>query len=205
MPDLKKHLQYGLFSHFMMVTAISSLYLGGLVSTKILTTALLTIPFTLIGAVFPDIDHHRSSVCRWVERYVPAILGVIAAAVAIHYRLILLNVTGGRIFGVDSAFAARVGVGTTGWMTWVVTRRLLPQLRPSHRTVTHRISTGILLSVCVAAVFAAGLRVFGVTSVVGSALGCVAGKAFLTGFISHLLADGILAKNFRHTMARLNR
>lgn len=82
-----------------MVTAISSLYLGGLVSTKILTTALLTIPFTLIGAIFPDIDHHRSSVYRWVERYVPAIFGVIAAAVASHHRLIFMKVTEGRIFG----------------------------------------------------------------------------------------------------------
>jgi len=60
---------------------------------------------------------------------------------------------------------------------------------PPHRTVTHRLSTGLIAALCVGA-FVALLT--GESKPAGVGVELIGSGAFLTGFVSHLAADDTL-------------
>jgi len=194
MTDCEAHLRYGMSIHMVLVAIMTLGYVGGVVHLGILATATSTLPLTLTGAVFPDLDHPSSIPYRYGKRFLPSLLAGVAVLVGLRYRIQIaaaLIETNRSGFG---TFLSGVIVASLGWGTWIGTYGLFPVLRPPHRTVTHRLSAGVIAALCVGAVVSLlvggdgslrpGERVF----VLGSSV------AFLLGFASHLAADGLLHK-----------
>jgi hypothetical protein len=149
------------------------------------------LPATLLGAVFPDVDHHASKAYRVVRTAVPVGLTAVVAALAYAGWAELRPVVAatGRPHLV---FFAGVCWTTVVVATWTVSQPIVPALRPPHRGPTHRLPilgliSAILAGVVVAPLLALGLPIplLGGTSIA---------TAFVTGVVSHLHLDGLLTE-----------
>lgn len=192
MTDCEAHLRYGFAVHMVLVAAVTLGYVGGLLSVRVLATTAAVLPLTLAGALFPDFDHHSALPYRYGKRFIPPGMAVIALFVGVRYRVPIAVALAGEAAPRLGRFLSGAVVASLGWGTWVATAALFPVLRPSHRTITHRIPTGVVAALCVGGIVSllvgghgpllAAERVF----VIGTSV------AFLFGFVSHLAADGLL-------------
>jgi hypothetical protein len=189
MSSFETHVRVGAAVHFALTTASLLVpALGGPAAAVVATT--IGLPLTIAGAVFPDVDHHASKPYRLAERWVPrcgvGLLGLALARESDHLQnLVALFVSPPRsrfyagCLYVLLLLGARFGV-----------RRAVAICRPAHRTVTHAVSTAVLVSGFVAGCGVVFLRA--VASTRPSLIGGVWGLCFLTGMLSHRYCDGLV-------------
>ncbi|QLC35125.1 metal-dependent hydrolase (plasmid) [Halarchaeum sp. CBA1220] len=190
MSGFETHLRWGLATHAVLVAATASAYLLGACSLGPLALVCVSLPATLAGALFPDLDHQASIPHRYGADVCPVLVAAVALVVGLRYRpAIAATVT--RATGRPGAFLGGVVVASLAWSAWVGTRRLFPVLRPTHRTVTHRLSTGVVVALCVGAVVSLLLGTDGSVGAPVRAVALTESAAFLLGFLSHLGADGL--------------
>jgi hypothetical protein len=192
MTDCDTHLRYGFGVHMLLIAAVTLGYVGGVLPLRALATTAAVLPLALVGALFPDLDHHSALPYRYGKRFLPPTLGVVALLVGVHYRVLIAVALSGSSAPSLGRFLSGVVVASLSGATWVASALLFPVLRPPHRTITHRVPTGIVAALCVGGIVSlllggrgpilAAERVF----IIGTS------GAFLTGFISHLAADGVL-------------
>lgn len=85
----ERHLQIGLIAHAAIVLPGLALALAG-ANPLALVAAGTALPFTLVGSVAPDIDHHSSKGYTVVIRYGPIAAATAVAAVVFHHRKLLV-------------------------------------------------------------------------------------------------------------------
>jgi uncharacterized metal-binding protein len=191
MTSFERHLQHGVSVHLVAVAIVSVPYAAGYLPDTVLVLVLAAFPFTLAGAVVPDLDHHQSAPYRLAERYLPLVAGMTAVALGMQFRALFEAIAAVRWLQVTTDFAVGVGVSSAAWVTWSLCRWLLPRLRPPHRTVTHRPVTGLVLSLCTMGVVLVLLSGTEVGDPILHQTGIITGVMFLLGFGSHLAADGV--------------
>lgn len=192
MTDCKAHLRYGFGVHMLLVAAVTLGYIGSVVQMRMLATTAAILPLTLAGALFPDLDHHSALPYRYGKRLVPLILALVALFVGIRYRELIAVVLAEGSASSYGQFVSGAFVASLGWGTWIVSTALFPVLRPPHRTITHRVPTGVVAALCVGGM---------VSLLIGGRGGLIPTErmfviatsvAFLLGFVSHLAADGVV-------------
>ncbi|WP_435102520.1 hypothetical protein [Halarchaeum sp. P4] len=190
MSDFETHLRWGIATHSVLVAIVVTTYLVGVSPLGALALAMATLPITLAGALFPDLDHPSSIPHRYGAHGCPVLAGALALAISLRYQPAVIE-TLGRVTGQPSAFLGGGLVASLAWATWLGTWRLFPILRPSHRTVTHRLSTGIVVALCIGASVSLLLGADGPIRTSVRAVSLAASATFLLGFLSHLSADGL--------------
>jgi hypothetical protein len=176
----------------LLVAAVTLGYIGSVVQMRMLATTAAILPLTLAGALFPDLDHHSALPYRYGKRLVPLILALVALFVGIRYRELIAVVLAEGSASSYGQFVSGAFVASLGWGTWIVSTALFPVLRPPHRTITHRVPTGVVAALCVGGM---------VSLLIGGRGGLIPTErmfviatsvAFLLGFVSHLAADGVV-------------
>lgn len=192
MMDCGTHLRYGFGVHMLLIAAVTLGYVGGVLPLRALATTAAVLPLTLAGALFPDLDHHSALPYRYGKRFLPPTLSVFALLVGVRYRVPIAVALSGASAPSLGRFLSGAVVASFGWATWVASILLFPVLRPTHRTITHRVPTGVVAALCVGGI--ASLLLGGQGPILAAERVFVIGTsaAFLIGFISHLAADDIL-------------
>lgn len=186
MVGFDRHLRYGVGVYAASVALTGVAYVAGTVTVGTVALVVSTLPLTLAGAMFPDLDHPSSLPYRYGKRYLPLLFAVIAMVVGVRHHGVIATVLAPEATG-TGAFLSGVAVASMGWGTFTGTRWLFPRLRPPHRTVTHRLSTGLITALCVGTIVA---LLMGEPAPAGLVAELIASGAFFAGFASHLAADG---------------
>jgi hypothetical protein len=191
MAPFETHVRVGVGVHFALTTAsLVVLALGGPIPVVVAT--LVSLPVTVGGAVFPDVDHHASRsyrlACQWVPRVCTGTVGLALVANVESLVRAVDTVGGSRS---QSGFLAGCLYCFVLWGIRTGVRRAIPICRPPHRTVTHAVSTALIVSGFVAA---CGVTlVTSVTPDQPAIVGIVCGLCFFAGVVSHLYCDGLVA------------
>lgn len=177
---------------------IAAALLIGLVYTTPLTIfagllVSLALPITIAGAAFPDIDHPQSKPNR-MFRKILFVAGIGATAwvfgqVGFRETYLWFESAG---FGEAAFSLAAVATVVVALLGGVGARLLFDILRPSHRGITHRVPTGVGVSIGIGVVTWA--LAAAATFVAPLLLATVVGGMFFVGFLSHLACDGVLLK-----------
>lgn len=174
---------------------------GGTLPLLPIGLLVVAFPLGLIGAMFPDIDHHASKPFKMFKRLVTGVLivGVLAGAYIFSNTLIAYVPASVAPSVPDVAFVV-AGAGLACGFIVLSTGPVLRIVQPKHRGTTHRMPTGILVSGVLAGISVwLGSQVSAVPELfVGGAIF----SAFLVGFASHLYADGLLFKLKTYTSLR---
>lgn len=199
MSDFEAHFRAGIAAYVLLVLGTTGLTVS-VTEVPVTTIALgvISAPFALSGAIFPDIDHHASKPHRWFKKSMAG-LACIAVGVGVYTHASVLQEaipfeSPGFILGV-------LTVATLG-IVWMAVKRFITYIRPRHRGITHRAITGLVVS----SFLGVAVYVFATFIAVGSSLailsGVVSGMFFLIGFGSHLYKDGLLLKLKTYTSVR---
>lgn len=194
MPNFERHLRFGLALHGALAALATLGYLLALLPASAVAVVAVGLPVTAAGAVAPDLDHPDSRPFGWVKRYAPpaAAAGWVAALARGHETLTAL-VAPVPLALPSSYVAGGLTVATALWIhRW--TARLVPLVRPSHRTVLHRPTAA-----AVTAVVPVGATVLAVRSLdTGAARPRLAGALcagwYVCGYLGHLYLDGELPR-----------
>lgn len=188
MASFETHVRVGTGVHFALTTAsLASPALGGPALIVLVTT--LSLPLTVAGAVFPDIDHHASKPYRLTKRWAPRCCAGVVGVVLAANTAPLQRAVGRFVSPPRAQFYAGCLYCLLLWSVQTGVRRAIPICRPPHRTVTHAVSTGVVVSGFVAGggVLLARTLVPGTPALVGS----IWGLCFFSGLLSHRYCDGL--------------
>ncbi|WP_082256276.1 MULTISPECIES: metal-dependent hydrolase [unclassified Haloferax] len=203
MPGYERHLRYGSVAHVVLVVGTTLAYLVGLWDLGVVALTAAVFPVTLVGALFPDLDHPSSIPYRCGKRYLPVFIAVLVTVIGLRYRhpiAVALVDTNARGAG---AFVSGFFVASAAWGSWEGIRTLFPLLRPPHRTITHRLSTGIVAAMCVATAVCLLVGGDGTLTEGEFVLIAVCSLGFFLGVVSHLAADGLLSDRGFSIVARI--
>ncbi|WP_324665852.1 metal-dependent hydrolase [Haloarcula sediminis] len=199
MPSCESHLRVGALSHGAFVClALAVVAVGGYPHSMV-AYAGAALPATLLGAVFPDVDHHASKAYRVVRTAVP--VGLTAAVAALGYAgWVELRPVVAVAEGPQLPFFTGVCWTTVVVATWTASQPLVPALRPPHRGPTHRLPVVGLVSAILAGVVVAPLLALGfpIPLLGGTSIAF----AFVTGVVSHLHLDGLLTERETYLCVR---
>lgn len=187
-----QHLRVGFVAHSCLVALTTALYLAELAPVLAIAVAGVSLPFTLIGAVFPDMDETSSRVYQVFPTAAAFFVGLLT--------LVLLHLAKPAVVALTEAvFLVSAPAFVAGELALVlsaamaaVTYTIAPVLlkRPTHREFLHQLPTGVcvtllvyglLVTIGVLAQHSAPLEVAGVCA-----------GSFFVGFCSHLAADRLL-------------
>lgn len=188
MADFETHVRVGTAVHITLIATSLCLLASG-VETLVVVATTIGLPVTVTGAVFPDIDHHASRPYQLAERWLPVLVAGLAGVVIGAQLDRLYSLIGLVTVGDHRLFVAGVAYTCFVWSVLIGTRRLIPICRPRHRTVTHRVVTGLGVACLIAGV---GVTV---TAAIGlertDIVGVTWALCFLSGFLSHLYYDDL--------------
>lgn len=196
MTDYEAHLQYGFAVHMLLVAAVTLGYVTNLLSVQMLAMTVAVLPLTLAGSLFPDLDHHSALPYRYGKRFIPPAMALIILLVGVRYRVPIAVALAGEPAPRLGQFLSGAVVASLGWGSWVATAALFPVLRPPHRTITHRVPTGVVAALCVGGIVSLLVGGHGSLLTAERVFVIATSLAFLFGFMSHLAADGILRERF---------
>lgn len=182
----------GIAVHTLLIAGVTVGYVGGVAHLGAIATAVVLAPLTLAGALFPDLDHPSSLPYRYGKRVLPLLLAAVTVLVGFRYRIPIETALVGQTAGSFGTFMSGTVVASLAWGAFLASYTLFPKIRPPHRTVTHRAPAGVVTALCVGGLVSlviGGHETLRAAEqvVVISSIG-----TFLLGFISHLVADGLL-------------
>jgi fatty acid desaturase len=190
MAPFETHVRVGVGVHFALTTASLVVpALGGPIPVVVAT--LISLPVTVGGAVFPDVDHHASRSYRLARQWLPRVCtGTVGLALGANVESLVraVDLVGGSRS--RSGFYAGCLYCLVLWGVGTGVRRAIPICRPPHRTVTHAASTALIVSGFLAACGVA--LVASVAPDLPALLGSVCGLCFFAGVVSHLHCDGLV-------------
>jgi hypothetical protein len=191
MGDFDEHMRYGAAGHVAASVVFFGVTLTGALPVYLSFFAFVLLPVTLAGAMFPDIDHPSSKPNRFFRRLLFVLMTVVGAGVVGGlgffdiYDVIIEQV------GSEGALPLTLSVITTaGILVGFGTVGVFKQLRPPHRGMTHRVPIGVIMTTLLMLVLAGCFSLIGLSTALW--LGGISGGMFFTGFMSHLLCDGVL-------------
>jgi len=206
MGSFEDHLRYGVgfYAVAAVLTCVFSAYLfrEGVLSARdaavVFGGAVAGFPFTLAGAGFPDIDHHKAKPHRFFKRWVAVAAAVFAgyvlfvSGVALEAGATATDTVGAAPDATEVEMVAGFGVVAVGAVVAAGVAVVgVTVLKPRHRGITHTLRAGFGVAAGVGLVvgYTAGVVVPPEVAVLA---GGVAGVSFFVGFLSHLQCDGLL-------------
>lgn len=192
MGNYEEHKRYGNIVYIIIGVAIAGAVASGGLSFLVgLPLAVVVYPFVRAGAAFPDIDHHASRPHHGLRRLM-FVIGTIGSFFLFYTQSLIPIETGIQQLPVDvppeisTAMIIHIAALLCGWGL----RESVSYFRPKHRGITHRIPTGIALTLGIC-----GFIWYTITTLTFElptlfALG--SGGAFFLGFLSHLRCDDML-------------
>lgn len=190
----EQHLRIGIVSHAALVVITTGMvpFIRG--ATLVLSAVAIALPITLVGSVIPDLDEPNSHVYRWFCPLAAVCTGSYvfislysARGYMIQLAEIYVPTTIPRYF---AGIATVTIAGVACLLSYSLTTRLLNNL--THRGLLHQFPTGITVTVVLYIEFVALLSAINISRPL--TVSAIFALAFLTGFISHLGADGLLLR-----------
>ena len=192
MGNFDDHMRYGVAVHVLVSVGVFAVTVTTGLPVYMALFAFVLLPFTLIGAMFPDIDHPSSKPNRFFRRLLFLVMTVVGAGVIGGvgffpiYDVVVENIGEAGVLPVTVSVITVLGIGVgLGSVT------AFKFMRPPHRGMTHRVPIGVLVSGVVALVLVGGFSLMGVGTI-AVVSGGLAAALFFAGFMSHLLCDGVL-------------
>lgn len=189
MGNFEDHMRWAAGSY-----VLGLLILGLIVTTvslplTVLGLAALSLPLTLAGGAFPDIDHHASKPYK-AFRLFTTIAGVGGGAYAIFAFGEPLSTTVAASAGLPQAAVWGGFIIAGGISIGLISRFTLAIVQPRHRGPTHRVPIGLLVTAGIGG--AIGFLATSISLLTPLLIGGVAAGFFFMGFMSHLACDGML-------------
>lgn len=191
MGSFEDHVNYGVAAHLVVIATALGLVYTGVIPPVTAGAAIVLFPLTLLGAIFPDIDHKHAKPYRIFRKTASVIAGFGMAVLWYTYNDLLSVLVTRTPIETDVSVVAGMLIVVFSVLSGSLTWWLIDIVRPKHRGVTHRIPTGLLLSGAIVLLFDA-LFVTLFTEHLSFAI--VAGGCFFFGFLSHLYCDGMLTE-----------
>lgn len=191
MGNFDDHMRYGAFSYLLVLIAFMAvsfrfevLVLGALASG-------LALPFTFLGAAFPDVDHHSSKPHRWLRQFVFVSVSLVAGYFFVFETRSNFVELAARVEApLENEALALIGAVVSAFLVGGIGFLLIGVLRPKHRGITHTLRTGFVMSSLAGA--GSWYAAFLVVPEFAFVLGGGAFVGFFFGFLSHLQCDGLL-------------
>lgn len=198
MGNFEEHMGYGIAAHLLVSLGLVMGVYSSLIPFALAVVGVLSLPVTLAGAAFPDIDHPSSKPNRMFRKILIGAGTLVTAYVFGLYGFLhvyeSLQAMGVGEVALPTTTVVTVGVAVAGG---VGTRTLFDQLRPPHRGMTHRLPVGLAVALGI------GTLAWALGAVAGfSAPAIVALPVFglfLAGVVSHLACDGVLLEKRTYT------
>lgn len=202
MGNFNDHLKAGIISYILLIPiAVSVTILHDKVPLGTAFISLGVGPIVVIGALFPDVDHHASHPHRAFKKFT-SIVASLGSIILVYYNYAVLQSMLTNFVQNNITMYIAIGSVILAIITYVGTSKLISILKPKHRGVTHRFITGIVFAVLLAGlVYSVCVLEFGSTPLV-FACSAMTGIGFMFGFSSHLYVDGILFKLKTYTTVR---
>lgn len=187
MAGFEKHMRAGLGAYAVLPFLVALVHLVGGADPTLLAASAVALPFTLVGAMFPDLDAKRSIPFRHFRRGVAIFTAAVVAAVLYVNRDLLVlagdllpltttaTFVGGVIYGVLVIFI--------GWVVF----RFLYVYNPPHRGVLHQLPSGLVVAAVLFALASWVAVSFSIPQPATAAALVTLG--FLVGYLSHLFVD----------------
>ena len=177
----------GIKAYAILPPAVALLHVIGDGAPILLATGAVALPFTLIGAMFPDLDAKRSIPFRHFRRSVAILAGGVIATVLYVNRGLVINV--GELLPVTTSptfvggtIYAIVVIGA-GWTIF----RFLYVYNPPHRGILHQIPAGLLVSIILFSIVSSVAVSLSISN--PARLAFLVGTSFFIGYLSHLYVD----------------
>ncbi len=187
MAPFEHHLRLAVVAHLCLLAVSVVGVLTGL-PARIVAVVVVVFPVTVTGGLFPDVDHHASRPYRLIREWFPRI-GAVYVAILLWAQRSLVKAA-----AVGTPGNATYWAGIYSLLLVQGTYRSLvvgiPLIRPRHRGLTHRRLTGIVMGLVTTGLALTLLTTVGMTWIRLPA--AIAGMAFIMGFWSHRLADGLV-------------
>lgn len=191
MGNFEDHIKYGIYAFpLTLLTLISIAYFTTVPHTITVSLIPIALLATLIGAVFPDIDHHNSYPFQALKRYLPlAISGSFLAVYAT--QITTIHTTIPTYPNKSVTLTAFFGFIAAVFLLGLV-RKGITAARPPHRGITHSkpftaVTTVLISGVAYAAFTTTNIPSFAVhTGSITTAL------SFAIGMLAHFACDDIL-------------
>jgi len=192
MGDYEEHLHYGYSSYILYFASVAVTVATTPIS--FLTGVLLSVigfPIVIIGAIFPDTDHHASKPHQMLKKLM-FFVGIIGSFYFFSVQSFLPIQE--LIAEINTPLSAEnqfyIAILLVSLLIGLLSRQSVVWFRPKHRGITHRLPTGIVLSTSLIGVFwyVSYTLQYSYSSVIGLLLG----SAFFIGFLSHLHCDELL-------------
>ncbi len=186
MPSFESHVRYATAAYLgLTLAAVLVTALGA--PAAILTGVVVGYPATIAGAGFPDVDHPSSKPYLFAKIWLPRTIAAVTGTILVAERTLVIDLIELLPVPGRAAFIAGAVCTVAVAAVYRLTTRMIPVLRPSHRTVTHSITVGLGL----AAVLGTVVTTVGRALESGGAfeIGLVVGTCFVVGVASHLLVD----------------
>jgi hypothetical protein len=192
MPNFEEHLRDGIAGHAVIVFVVWLGYLAGLVPLRVVLLAAATVVATLAGATFPDTDHASAKPYRLFCRTAPPLVAASAALTIFPQREHLVTVSAKLPVTADPRFIAGLLYSVIIAGIWAGTVRLIPHLRPKHRTLTHQLRAGIIVALWLAVFTALAVDALQFGSTISRTASLLVGTGFVIGQFVHLKADELI-------------
>lgn len=160
----------------------------------------------ILGAVFPDVDHHAAKPHRKLKKFVAYVSMAIVAFCYLQFVAWMLpNYSDGSSISGYTAYQLGLGIFVVP-LAGTVGSELVTRFKPKHRGITHTREAGLVGGI----VLATGIWSLGTVAVAQSVvlpIAFAAGVGFFVGVIEHLRLDGIIgqerAEAVRSTYSKL--
>lgn len=207
MPLYEEHREAGIaraipftLAVFVLAVFVTSHLLAGVVAAVAAGSSVI------LGAVFPDVDHHAAKPHRKLKKFIAYVFMAIAAfCYLLFVAWILPNYSDSSPISGYTAYQLGLGILVVP-LAGTVGSELVTRFRPKHRGITHTREAGLVGGT----VLAAGIWLLGAGAVAESlvlTIAFAAGVGFFVGVIEHLKLDGIIgeerAEVLRSTYSKL--
>lgn len=187
MPGFEKHMRGGLKAYAVLPAVVALVHLVGDGHPTLLATGATALPFTLAGAMFPDLDAKQSIPFRHFRRAVALFSAGVVAAVLYVSRDLLVAAGGLLPLTTSPAFLGGIVYGLfvvgSGWLIF----RFLYVYNPPHRGVLHQLPAGVIVATVLFSLTSSVTVALSFTS--PAAIAALVSLGFLVGYLSHLYLD----------------
>ena len=192
MGNFEEHLQYGIAALLLtLLLTIGAAYTFLWPVEFLIAVLPLIFSITLLGAIIPDIDHHNSHPYKMLQKIVPITVGIISLGTFWIYHQSITIFIQTQVYQIEPFY---IGV-LEFLMAFVLTgttRKIIAELRPPHRGITHSLPFILTAGVITSGISVITLEPLPLQYELLYSVSILLGVSMCVGIGSHLYCDDML-------------